>query len=109
MPCGVKGYVRIADTPHFTIGDAFGVDLAQTVLHHRQRGIGGQIVPHAPSGVIRMSVRDQRAVNATPRVDIEITGGAIDALGCEGENRFPAHSPNLGGVARRTSPSWQGC
>ena len=55
---------------------------------------------NAPTGVIRMPVGDQGTVYRPPRVDIEITRGAINAVFIECQNRLLGHAHKLAGRRR---------
>ena len=97
---GVKRYLRPADLPLLAICDAVSGDVAQTVAHDGQGDVGGKVTVHAPAGVIGMPVGDQGTVHRPPRVDIEITRGAINAVFVERQNRLLGHAHKLAGRAR---------
>ena len=100
MAGGVKRYLRPADLPHLSVRDAVSGDVAQTVAHDGQGDVGGKITVHAPAGVIGMPVGDQGTVHRPPRIDIEITRGAINAVFVECQNRLLGHAHKLAGRAR---------
>ena len=65
----------------FAIGQGLQVDvLAQSRAQYPFAGGGRQIVMVAASGMIAVGVGDNRTLDRPPRVDIEITGGAIQAF-----------------------------
>ena len=92
----MKRNIGIPDATHLAIGDTLGGDLAQTVAHDGQGGMGGKITAHPPPRMVRMSVGDQCAVHPPPRVDIEITRSAIDAIFRKAKNRYRCHVLKIG-------------
>ena len=48
----VKRHIGISDPSDFAVGDTLGCDVAQTVAHDGQGGMGGQIAAHAPPRMV---------------------------------------------------------
>lgn len=93
MACGVKRHCCPANAPLLTIGDAVGFNLSQTVANNGQGIVGGQIAAHPPACVIRVAVRDQRAIYLPPRINIEISGRAVDAFWGKCKYGLMGHAP----------------
>jgi hypothetical protein len=44
------------------------------IAKHALPRSGAKIMPHSPTGMVGMSVRDHRTINGTPWIDVEISG-----------------------------------
>ena len=91
MTGGVKGHGRVANPACFGVFDAVSGDLAKAVVQNRQSAFCGQIPPMTGARVIGVAMGDQRRCHGAPGINMKIAGGAIDALGCEGQNRVACH------------------
>jgi len=68
-------------------------------MPHYGRGcMGRQVAGHAWPRVIRMAVRDQRAIHRAPRIDVEIASGAINTA--VGECQHVSHAQDDSPSAR---------
>jgi hypothetical protein len=85
----------IANLPGLAIGDGLKRDVTKAMPHHRGRGLGRKVTPHAAPCVVRMSMRNQRPVNRPPRVNIKAPSRAKDTLLGERQNWRFAHTFNL--------------
>jgi hypothetical protein len=91
----MKGNPRIAQLQDFSISNPLGRYIPKPVAHNRQSRICGQICPHPPARVVRMSMGDQGAFNRTPGINVEIPGRAIDAFFGKGKDGRFGHRMHL--------------
>ena len=96
MTCGVKTDAGCADLHLRCVAGGLETVWVQPVPNDGGRCLGRQIMRMSGACMIGMPMRDQRMCYRTPWVDIELTGGAVDALGSECQN----HMPNVAGPAR---------
>mmetsp|Transcript_23891 Transcript_23891/g.43387 ORF Transcript_23891/g.43387 Transcript_23891/m.43387 type:complete len:319 (-) Transcript_23891:459-1415(-) len=96
----VKGHKRLTDLARLAIADRVQRNVAQPVPHDRSCNIRGEVSAHAGPRMIGVSVGDQRAIHRSPRVDIEITCGAIDASGGKGQRAHERKPSMWGGLSQ---------
>lgn len=97
MACGMKRHARVADLAGLRVADRLQSNVAQAVLDDRGGGLRCQILRVSGSRVVGMAMRDQRARDRAPRINEEISGGAINALG----TKFEDHEAQSSRLVRR--------
>ena len=82
----MERHQSIANFAYLAEFNGFDRNIAEPMAHDGCAGVCAQVTFMPRARVVGVSVGDQRTVHGAPRVDIEITGGAVDAAICEGEN-----------------------
>lgn len=95
----MQGDACATDLAHLAVSDCIKCDIPEAMAHDGGCDIRGEITVMPLPRVVGMAMRDQRAVHRVPRVDEEITGGAVNALGFEFQN----HAGNISRVPRCAS------
>src|SRR3546814_12410992 len=102
MPGRMQRHLDVADPEHLAIRQCLlcppGL-VAEPMVHDRQRLGGRQDRTMAGAGVIGMAVGDDGPIDGAKRVDIEGTGGDVEAL-------RPYLGPGLGVWGRHEATSW---
>ena len=97
----MEGDAHLSDADGSTIG--FGLDRDLVTDAGAQQGRArkrGQVGSRSGAGVVAVSVSDERAIDGEHRVDMEISGGAVQA-GC-----LSLKERHMLIVVRRWRPTW---
>ena len=92
MSCWVKADRCTADFAAFAKADRLDLDFPEPVPHDGGSALGCEIVTVPGPRVIGVAMCDQRPVDGLPRVDEEISGGAVDPAVGKSEQLF-GHDP----------------
>ncbi len=65
---------------HVAIGQRLQVDIAEPRPKHRLTGGGAEVPTVAGSRMIRMGVGDDRTVDRTPGIDVEVAGRTVESF-----------------------------
>jgi hypothetical protein len=98
---GVKTDSNSEVVGRLAVGQGLQIDIAQAPTKHQFSRRRGEVMRTPSPGVIGMRVSDDSAVDGLPRVDIEVAGGAVEALGTLND-QIGVHEIGSGTAAKST-------
>src|SRR6185369_578637 len=104
---GMKAQPHAEVVDRLAVGERLQVDIAQARSQHALAGSGGEVVRIAAPRMVAVRVRDHRAIDGPPGIDVEVARRAVQpfpALDDEVAGRLHQYRLRVAKSAKRIAP-----